>query len=351
VNGLVDLNPGFAKVGTCTGCHGQSVNWSGGRIACESCHSTAGGALSVIGGLTAQDKTLAASTGHGKSGIGQACTACHDNGSSHISSALGSTTRLLPGLTGAANSECSYCHSNPAVVTTAHLNMQVHIASGSSCAACHDPHGSANSNMVRSSIGGAAVSFSGSDFVNVQGTGVCQTCHTATEFYRQGVAEHNHLTSGCLDCHPHNTPSGTAFEPNRNCDSCHGYPPAPRKTSSPVVFGVQGNWSSARFEDYSGGGGAHLVAGHIPKNANPSDGWLNCIPCHSGGAAAHAKALPLRNHVENVTVAVDPLYKFSIKKQLVYTSARLVSGGANRSGGCYNVSCHMSKTPKWSIER
>jgi len=349
-NGSVDLAAGFAKVGTCTGCHAQSTNWTGGRVSCESCHSTAGGPLSVIGGLTAQDKTLSATAGHGKAGIGQACTACHDNGSAHISSALGTTTRLLPGLTGAANTECNYCHTNPAVVTPAHLNMQVHVGSGATCAACHDPHGTTNANEVRTSLNATTVAFGGTDFVNAQGTGVCQACHSATAYYKKGVAETNHPATGCLTCHAHNASSGTAFEPNRACDSCHGYPPAPRKVTTAVAFGVQGNWSSARFEDYSGGG-AHLVAGHIPKNARVSDGWLNCIPCHAGGAAAHAKIIPARSHVENVTVKVDPQYRFSNDVLISYTSAKMVSGGINKTGSCFNVSCHMAQTPKWSIER
>ncbi|GFO60933.1 cytochrome c [Geomonas silvestris] len=351
VDGTVQLAAGFNKVGTCTGCHQQSTTWTGGRVSCESCHSTAGGALSVIGGVTAPDKTLAATKGHGRTGIAQACTACHDNSGSHISGVLGDNNRLLSGLTGAANQECNYCHNNAAKVTPQHLNMQVHVGSGATCAACHDAHGTANANMVATSMNATSVSFSGTDFVNTQGTGVCQACHTATLYFKKGVNETNHPTTNCLDCHAHNATSGTAFEPNRACDSCHGYPPAPRKTLTAVSFGVQGNWSSARFEDYSGGGGAHVVAGHIPKNAKASDGWTNCIPCHAGGAAAHAKVIPARSHVENVSVKIDPKYRFSNDVLTSYTSAKLVSGGANKTGSCFNVSCHFAPTPKWSTER
>jgi predicted CxxxxCH...CXXCH cytochrome family protein len=174
VNGVVDLAAGYSKVGVCSTCHKQATNWTTGRVSCESCHSTAGGALSVISGVTAPDMTLAASTGHGRSGIGQACVACHDNSGSHISGVLGDSNRLLGALTGAANVECNYCHQNAAIVTPAHLNMQVHVASGATCAACHDPHGTGNSNMVRGSLNSTAVTFSGSNFVNTQGTGVCQ---------------------------------------------------------------------------------------------------------------------------------------------------------------------------------
>jgi predicted CxxxxCH...CXXCH cytochrome family protein len=351
VNGLVELNAGYNKIGACASCHKQSTNWTTGRVSCESCHATTGGALSVISGVTAPDKTLAATAGHGKAGINQACAACHDPNGSHISGVLGDNNRLLAGLSGPANTECNFCHANPAKVTAATLNMQGHVGTGAACAACHDAHGTSNAKMVLGTLNATAVSFTGSDFVNVQGTGVCQACHTATAYYKKGVAETNHPSTDCLSCHAHNTASGTAFEPNRACDSCHGYPPAPRKTLSAVNFGVQGNWSSARFEDYSGGGGAHLVAGHIPKGAKASEGWLNCISCHSGGAAAHAKAMPLRSFVQNVSVSMESQYRFSNDVLSSYTSAKLVSGGANKTGSCFNVSCHMAPTPKWSTER
>jgi predicted CXXCH cytochrome family protein len=229
--------------------------------------------------------------------------------------------------------------------------MQVHVGTANNCAACHDAHGTTNAKMVNATLNGTATSFTGSDFVNGSGTGVCQSCHTATAYFKKGVAETNHPTTDCLTCHAHNTASGTAFEPNRACDSCHGYPPAPRKTLSAVSFGVQGNWSSARFEDYSGGGGAHLVAAHIAKGAKPSDGWAPCISCHAGGAAAHNKAMPLRNFVTNVSVKIDPQYRFSNDVLMSYTSAKLANGGANKTGSCFNVSCHMAPTPKWSTER
>ncbi|HBA90214.1 MAG TPA: CxxxxCH/CxxCH domain-containing protein [Geobacter sp.] len=351
-DGTLQLVAGFNAIGTCNDCHKQSVNWTTGRLSCESCHSTAGGALSVISGVTAPDKTLAATAGHGKAGVAQSCQACHDNTASHISGVAGDQKRLLPALTGAANTECNYCHQDSGKVTARTLNMQVHVGTANTCAACHDPHGTTNSLMLRTTLGSTSgVTFTGSDFVNGSGTGVCQACHTGTTYFKQGVAETNHPTTGCLDCHAHNTASGTAFEPNRECDSCHGYPPAPRQTTTAVTFGVQGNWSTARFEDYSGGGGAHVVAAHIKKDAKPSEGWANCLPCHFGGAANHAKAMPFKNHVDNVTVKIDPSLRFSDDAFATYTGAKLVNDGTNQTGTCFNVSCHFRPSPQWSIEK
>ena len=357
-NGLVDLNPGFSRDATCSGCHRQTANWAGGGVSCESCHSSAGGALSVINGLTAPDKTLAASAGHGKAGIAQGCAACHDSGSSHISGALGTTTRLKSSLSGALNAECNFCHQDTTKVSAQFLNMSTHFSAEGggqtmACAACHDPHGTSNLSMIRSTINGQAINYhdSSTGFVNTTSNeGLCQVCHSATAHYRAGVAETGHPVADCLTCHNHKAPGG-AFKPNGACDACHGYPPAPRQTTTALSFGTMNNWSSARFEDYSGGGGAHLVAAHIAKNAKPSDGWVNCLPCHNKGAASHTMNLPLKNHLENVTVLVDPQYRFSQKAFIVYTGAELVSGGGNRSGSCFNVACHLKPSRQWSSEK
>ena len=356
VNSGVDLAVGYNKVGACASCHKQSTNWTTGRVSCESCHSTAGGALSVIGVLTAPDKSLAATAGHGKAGIAQGCAACHDSSSNHINAVTGDK-RLLAGLTGAANQECNFCHADSGKVNGPALNVKAHQLAGlgSGCADCHNAHGTTNNMMVNTTINATTVSFTGNNsFANGARTGVCQVCHTTTEYFTkagQPQATHVDSTTNCLECHAHNPATGLAFMANGACDACHGYPPAPRVTNSAVSFGVMGNWSSAKFEDYSGGGGAHVVAAHIAKGAKASDGWVNCIPCHSGGAAAHARALPVRDHVENVSVEVDPKYRFSDEAFISYTSASLVSGGANRTGSCFNVSCHFRPSPQWSIER
>uniref|UniRef100_C6E612 Cytochrome C family protein n=1 Tax=Geobacter sp. (strain M21) TaxID=443144 RepID=C6E612_GEOSM len=357
-DGTLNLAIGYNKIGTCSSCHKQNTNWTTGRVSCESCHSTAGGELSVIGALAAPDKTGAATAGHGKAGIDQSCSACHDANSAHINGVAGDNKRLLGALTGADNQECNYCHADAGKVAGAALNVKAHRLTGelgAKCSDCHNAHGTANSMMVNGTINGTEVSFTTVDsFANGARTGVCQVCHTTTQYFtKAGQPEATHVdsTANCLECHQHNPATGLAFVPNGGCDACHGYPPAPRQTISAVTFGVMGNWSTARFEDYSGGGGAHLVAAHIKKDAKPSEGWANCLPCHNGGNEAHARALPIRNHVDSVTVQIDPQYRFSDDPFLGYTSAQLVNGGVNKSGSCFNVSCHFKKTKPWSIER
>jgi hypothetical protein len=196
------------------------------------------------------------------------------------------------------------------------------------------------------------------NFVNAGNTGVCQVCHTTTQYFRKDGSNpggtHVDVSTNCLDCHKHNPTTGTAFTPGGGCNACHGYPPAPRQTAFGVTFGNQGQWSSARFEDYSGGGGAHLVAAHIPKNLSltgTAADWTPCLPCHFGADASHARTLPVRTHVSNVTVKIDPQYRFSGDYFTAYTTAKLNNDGTNVTGTCFNVSCHLAPSPKWSTER
>jgi predicted CxxxxCH...CXXCH cytochrome family protein len=189
----------------------------------------------------------------------------------------------------------------------------------------------------------------------------CDTCHG---FPPAGT--HPNSTT-CNSCHTHVNSTNNGFTVSGrilhinghidvdagSCDACHGYPPAPRNPA--VAFGTANTWPSARFEDYSGGGGAHLVAAHIPKNANPADAWVNCAVCHNSGIVGstpnHKMTLPISKNVSNVTVAVDPQYRFA-NSQTIYSSSKLRNPPAkNITGNCSNISCHMRPSPNWSIER
>lgn len=358
VNGVVDFNIGLgylsAGTGTCTPCHQQRVSWTSGAVTCESCHT---GTLSVINGVTAKDKGLAATRGHGAAGKG--CLSCHDRNQRHI----GGAGRLIAPLTVSFNAECSYCHNNAAVVQANHLNMASHVTTKGgdatmACTTCHDPHGTSNLSQIRTVINGQSITYTeaGAGLVNLTtNMGLCQVCHTKTAHYQAGVPETGgHPTTGCLSCHKHDA-TRAAFMPTGTCDACHGYPPAPKRTASAVIFGRMNNWSSARFEDYSGGGGAHLVAAHVSPFAKASEGWANCTVCHNAGATDsapyHKMAIPVKDYIENITVMVDNSLRFA-NSFTVYTGARLTSvPGANVTGSCFNIACHMSPSVRWSSER
>ena len=366
VNQAVNLNSGFSTNGTCSTCHQKATDWKNAATAtCASCHSTIGGALSVINGETAPDKTAATTSGHGKTGIAQTCTACHDATGAHIG-VSGGTKRLLSSLgDGTTNLSCTFCHNNPAKVPTARFqNMSTHFltyggAQAMGCNLCHDPHGTGNLSMIRAKIkfsnNSATINYTdrSNGWVDlVTSRGLCQVCHTATKYYKSGVAETGHYTTDCFSCHAHNAKGG-AFKPNGNCDSCHGYPPVPRQTLTAVTFGTLGNYTNARYEDYSGGGGAHVVEAHVPKTAKASDGWAHCTSCHNGGDAVHSKITPIKQNISNVNVTLKQSYKkLNVGEFNTYTGAKLVNPPAiNTTGSCYNISCHFRPSPRWSTER
>ncbi|QXE90535.1 cytochrome C [Geomonas subterranea] len=353
-NGSPDLKSGDGSL--CMGCHaGQLVDWkTTARIECTVCHAQ--NAAVLPNGTQAPFKAYFGTKGHGRFAVSNQCTVCHDRNATHITGTLGDSKRLL--MTN-DNTLCASCHNNAAVVPARILNLGTHVTKDNmeiACRECHDTHGTGNLSMIRGEIRGFNIAYT--DRVNtlvetIYNRGLCQVCHTKTNYYRAGVPESSHFTSGCLDCHTH-TSAGGAFKPiGGGCDSCHGYPPAPKNTAT--GFGSYANWANARFEDYSGGGGAHLVAAHISPFAKAEEGWTNCTVCHNGGATGltpyHKMVTPVKEHIENVTVLVDNSLRFA-NSFTIYTGAKLTSvPGANQTGSCFNIACHMSPSARWSTER
>lgn len=361
VNGAVEVISGAGS--TCKTCHPNGVLpvWSGGRVTCESCHS---GTPSVINSLTAPTKPNFTATGHGQApgnyNASRQCNACHDPDSPHISNALNTYKRIAVN----DNTLCFGCHNNAGKVpAAAKQGVATHVVAKNGvavmdCKLCHDAHGTANSNMIKSFITfgslTSTISYgSSNDLVQLTPPyrGVCQTCHTLTSHYRRNANEGaNHPTSGCLNCHTHK--DAYAFKP-RACDACHGYPPAPKG-----FVPAQGNFSSAKLENYSGGGGAHVKAGHILANVKPSQGFSPCVACHNDGGSGHIGRAAIFHPMTSPTtlqkkaktsVRVDVNYKFNATKSLDATQYR--KAAPDNTGSCWNVSCHFQPTPRWSNDK
>jgi len=134
------------------------------------------------------------------------------------------------------------------------------------------------------------------------------------------------------------------------CDSCHGYPPV----QTLGAFGHLNNYTGAKLQNYSGGGGVHSVAGHLALTIKPSDkfgtlGSANpgCVTCHPSnqhnqGAGTYLTA--------NVQVVVDTQFKFDKNRPIVYNAVQSGPGANKKSGTCANVACHFQKSPIWSTE-
>jgi predicted CxxxxCH...CXXCH cytochrome family protein len=356
VNGTVDT-----PVSNCTtNCHrngiNTSTNWTAGRVSCESCHT---GSLSVIG-VTAPDKSLSVSKGHTQATFTgtPSCNSCHNPDSNHITGTLGTNPRLT--LTN-DNSQCASCHNVAGKTIARFQNMSTHFtvkggAQDMLCRQCHDPHGTTNLSMIKTQMKGTwtnatTYTITYTDAVNgfintTNNRGLCQVCHTKTNHYRAGVAESGHPVSGCLNCHSHRG-AGGAFKPKGTCDACHGYPPAPRDVAN-LAFGTAGNYLNAGYENYSGGGGAHMIPSHVSPSVTADQGWVNCVRCHNGGNASHKALTPMNVNIANVTIAVDAKYKFNAAKQMTYSGARFVYPG-NKTGQCTNVECHFQPSQKWSL--
>lgn len=343
----------------CAKCHpGALPAWtSTTRIACTSCHAATPSVLP--NGVAAPYKANFTTRGHGQTAASynasRACESCHSTSSAHISGVLGDSMRLT---LANDNSQCASCHNDPTKVPTAsEQNVLSHItttggAATSDCKSCHDPHGTTNLYMVKTTINGKTISFTNlsSGFVKTVAPfdGLCQVCHTATSHFRSGQAMDGHPTRNCLSCHGHKG-GAFAFQPVTACDSCHGYPPVP----AGFVTGT-GNYAAGKPESYPGGGGAHIIAKHVAKGALPSEGWANCTSCHGNGSlnpATHAMAMPLTP--SKITVDVTDKYKFNHTLPLgpQQYNGKLLDGGANATGSCFNVNCHFKPSKRWSTTR
>ncbi|WP_459817027.1 cytochrome c3 family protein [Geotalea toluenoxydans] len=368
---------------TCSAsCHANGIgsgSWVTGRtgITCESCHT---GTLSNVNGATAPGKSFAASRGHNMNSsstgviMNYNCTSCHDANAKHIDPAA-HDTRLLPAYTGALNNECNACHNTATVPTENKKNMYTHVtdyigtsaavnSKPSACNTCHDPHGTGNRNMIRAKIvawdkvvlknitcnityNNTTSLFKTVKVGNLY-TGLCQVCHTKTKFFSNYTAP-QHYTSGCLDCHKHKSDKTVyAFQPSGGCDGCHGYPPVQTMQAG---YGHMDNYSGARLQNYSGGGGAHDVAGHVLASAKATQVWTNCLKCHYGSDTSGNHMRGDYTKPSTVNVQVDPKYKFDSKLPITYSGNKSDDRSLYQSGTCSNVSCHFQASPKWSSEK
>jgi predicted CXXCH cytochrome family protein len=101
------------------------------------------------------------------------------------------------------------------------------------CLRCHEPHGSSNVALIRSSLRSgrnrlvpitltsmAGAAPGGFTDPGSPGDGLCEVCHRRTDFYRADGGGAPHFTESCVLCHSH--PAG--FEPvvsGQTCGICH----------------------------------------------------------------------------------------------------------------------------------
>jgi len=380
-------------------CHGGNSAIWGAKARCQECHLAAtpdvddfGGTFWSNGVVSKINDAAWSTSGHGRTtgypsgnpaaGLSatNACEYCHDYSISHKTASNPFRLKNFSDATWKKNGVCMSCHAigstgvtvdgtlrNGAKKVSSNHYGYGHSAtsnSGQFCWDCHDGHGDGNIYMVHDSVsatsdtvtGAPAVSMSpvlftaavtGTDYAksSVPFNGVCNACHTTTSHYTKTGGNGHNSTSRCTSCHSHNgKDAASAFVPSgSSCDSCHGYPPAPRNPA--VAINIAGNYENAGLQNYSGGGGAHLIDNHVPKTAKASDGWsVNCTNCHN---QADHKMSPVEFKPSlNVKVRINQRLKMVAADQARYTSNRL-DGSLHQAGTCSNISCHFGATPLW----
>ncbi|HJQ82875.1 MAG TPA: cytochrome c3 family protein [Candidatus Binatia bacterium] len=170
---------------------------------CTLCHDHAAGFAPVVTDAScavchpAEAARLAKPNRHHEEFAG-ACSSCHAE----------ATPEPGPGHRAAA--ACADCHSVTRVA--AHVPPGLAIP----CTQCHEPHGTDNVRLIRDVVrttpgfdrpvrfttvdGRADGSFASA---SAPGTGLCEVCHTRTQFYRADGGGAAHYTTTCNRCHPH----------------------------------------------------------------------------------------------------------------------------------------------------
>jgi predicted CXXCH cytochrome family protein len=206
--GFVD--PAHPGRGLCEVCHRDTKVWrADGRGAphftdeCTICHDHTAGFAPVVSDAscaichTDQAAKLAGDSLHHDEFTGR-CSACH------------AEVKPAPGPGHRAIAACADCHSAALVAT--------HVPPGLAlpCTACHDAHGSGNARLIADVIHTTPGEDRAMRFDNVMGrvdgsfasasqpgSGLCEVCHTRTQFYRADGTGAPHYTTECGVCHTH----------------------------------------------------------------------------------------------------------------------------------------------------
>jgi len=365
--------PASGAWGTCSTsrCHGQATGltwnngtiWQSGGDHCSTCHSSPANVATGTPFYATNYPVKMTSTSNAKVGQHTAhvtsakslakqfdCSICHGavtfgtpshmNGSTTFAwskLAMGNSTTLSKNLTpqyNPATGQCSnvYCHgdsmpngdsSGTRPSLTWNTSLLPATISSAACGVCHGfPPASHSSYGVTIPAGFPASASIGT------------TCSCHDNINPAGNSYSNIFKDKSLHINAKLEVSGGG-----GCNGCHGYPPSNKRFK-----GTHNNWSSARIENYSGGGGVHTVAGHIKPTASPTEAWINCSNCHNQND--HAMSPIAFNPSSNIKVSLNPKLKFDSTRVIKYTSNKL-DGAAHVPGNCSNVACHFQKTPQW----
>ncbi len=281
------------------------------------------------------------------------------------------TAHLTSTFIGGVTLTCTDCHANVTLKSPGHMNGSTEVVWSSlatnngaltpsyTAGRCDNTycHGAG---LAGGTTAGRSPSWNAPFLSTTLTPEACGTCHgfpPATTSHIGLQAPTGFPATSC-GCHPTFNPVGSAYanifkvgskgekhidgkvDGDGNCNACHGYPPANKRFK-----GTHNNWSSARQESYSGSGGAHTVAGHVPPTAMPGQEWSNCNKCHN--PADHVIAPLEFKPSKNIKVRIDSRVRFANVPSMGKYSSNRLDGAAHVPGNCSNVACHFQRTPKW----
>ncbi|GAM07815.1 geobacter CxxxxCH...CXXCH motif protein [Geobacter sp. OR-1] len=111
------------------------------------------------------------------------------------------------------------------------------------------------------------------NYKDANGTGVCQSCHDIP--MGSGFQSFHNITdtTGCTNCHSHDNPLGTySVDPNKACNSCHGYPPRANTAGGPDGYAAGSPFTN------------EANSGHATHASTPYQ--KACTECHNGNSHA-----------------------------------------------------------------
>jgi predicted CxxxxCH...CXXCH cytochrome family protein len=158
------------------------------------------------------------------------------------------------------------------------------------------------------------------NYYNVNGTGVCQSCHNPPANHFSGANLDSSRTN-CNNCHLHNEAAGSfSYGTGTGCsNSCHGIPPK-------VASGIDGPATGyTRFNESTTPHASHAAGGG--SNVNDFD----CTECHKGFVMENGNFVEIFKDTANVIAS-----KNSATPSYNSTTAT-----------CNNVYCHSNGNGIW----
>jgi len=254
----------------------------------------------------------------------------------HFGTGPGHGTNVVP-RNASQETKCKSCHT-AGQVASAKADINLHqgtkyLTSGKmvDCGSCHDVHNAVdfmttdthtggqtatNVNWLRKNVSKyaadwttgtpvealyqATTGFFAFDETNSPWNGICQACHTGTDFHRNNSqVTHNHPSTPlplCTNCHTHAGPPNTNYgwRPSGGaCPDCHNS----TQGSKPRRQIVQSGSGSGEFGG-SGGGQAAWTSHHVNSGAIAQvvTKW-DCVVCHAEGDVNTGETTSYHNNV------------------------------------------------------